>query len=87
MPSPGPVETEILKRLRAEFAPTHIELINESHMHHGHGEHVTDESHFRLIMTSKKLEGLSRVRKHQAVYAVLDDLFKSGLHALVLELK
>lgn len=84
---PGPIESEILNRLSREFEPVHIELINESHLHHGHGEHVTDESHFRLIMTSKKFEGLSRVRRHQAVYALLDDLFKVGLHALALDLR
>ncbi|MCE2926503.1 MAG: BolA family transcriptional regulator [Rickettsiales bacterium] len=68
--------------------PCHLEIIDESHKHAGHaGAAPGGETHYKLVISSKKLEGLTKVKAHQAIYQLLGDEFKSGLHALAIEIK
>lgn len=65
--------------------PSHLELINESHMHSGYFE--GKESHFKLIIVSECFAGLRLVARHQAVYAKVANLLTSGgglVHALAI---
>ena len=62
--------------------PQHFDLINESHMHSG----PATESHFKLIVVSESFDGLSAVKRHQRMYAVLADELRDGVHALALHL-
>lgn len=41
-----------------------------------------DGRHFFATIVSSEFEGLSRVRRHQRVYAVLGDRMKEEIHAL-----
>jgi len=76
----------IEQRVREHFSPQHLELHNESHMHAG----PATESHFKLVLVCAAFRGLSRVRRHQAVYATLEDELQSRgkgtVHALALHL-
>lgn len=76
----------IERKVRELFQPLHFELHNESHMHAG----PATESHFKLVLVSEAFGGKNRVRRHQAVYAALqDELQSSGrgtVHALALHL-
>ena len=40
------------------------------------------QSHFKLRVVSEKFDGVPLVKRHQLVYALLDEEFKAGLHAL-----
>lgn len=74
--------------LTQQLAPGHLELIDESHKHAGHaGAAPGGETHYRLVIASDKLSGMSKVKSHQAIYALLADEFKTGLHALSIEAK
>lgn len=75
-------KANLMNRLTAKFAPDLLEIIDESHMHAG----TALETHFKVIMVSSAFEGLSRVRRHQAVYAEAAAAMASGLHALALHL-
>ncbi len=75
------VAEQIEQRVRAAMAVTHLELENESHMHSvGPGA----QTHFRLVVVADQFAGQMPVRRHQAVYAAVGDLFEQGLHALAL---
>ncbi|MEL6946010.1 MAG: BolA family protein [Pseudomonadota bacterium] len=76
-------------KLRAEFTPQFLEIINESHLHAGHqpGFDGTGESHIRVRMVSEKLNGLSRVNIHRAINAACQDALDRGLHALAIDAK
>jgi len=63
------------------FTPSHLEVVNESHMH---SVPPNSETHFKLVIVSNAFDNLSKVRRHQAVYALMSDLMKEGLHALAL---
>jgi BolA protein len=74
------IQAEIEHCLEAAFAPVHLGVENESHMHN-----VPDgaESHFRVVLVSEAFEGERRVRRHQQVYHVLGDIM-GQIHALAL---
>ena len=62
----------------------HIE--NESHLHAGH-QAATTESHFFLRITAQEFKGQTRRTRHRLVHQLLSAEFKSGLHALRLDLQ
>ena len=70
------------QHLQQVFQPQHIDILDESHMHAG----PAAETHFKLTLVSNAFNGLSRVRRHQLVYAETADEMASGLHALALHL-
>ncbi|MBY5990594.1 BolA family protein [Ferrimonas balearica] len=67
-------------KVRDAFAPSHLEVLNESHMHRGPAE----ESHFKLVLVSEAFEGQRLLARHRAVNAVLAEELAGSLHALAL---
>lgn len=41
-----------------------------------------DGAHFEALVVSAEFQGLSRVRRHQRVYAALGDKMRAEIHAL-----
>lgn len=72
----------IEEKVRTALSPTHLEVINESHMH---SVPPGSESHFKLVIVSAAFEGKSLVQRHQAVNKVLADELRNSLHALSME--
>jgi BolA protein len=85
MPDPltGSVAEEITKRLNEALAPSHLDVRNDSAMHHGHaGDDGSGESHFSVDIVSPRFAGMSRVERQRAVNAALADLLRERIHAL-----
>ena len=79
----GPIAAEMLRRLESALAPTHIELIDESELHRGHGGYnPAGESHFSLRIESPAFAGKDRVDRQRMIYAALGDLMDARVHAL-----
>jgi len=79
----GPIAAEMLRRLESALAPTHIELIDESELHRGHGGYnPAGESHFSLRIESPAFAGKGRVDRQRMIYAALGDLMDARVHAL-----
>ncbi len=70
--------------LRAAFSPTRLELADDSHLHAGHAG-AREGGHFRVLIRSERLRGLSRVAKHRLVYDALSNWVPNGIHALVID--
>ena len=80
-----PVRKAIVQKLSAKFAPTHLEVIDESSRHQGHaGSRPGGESHFRVRIASPALTG-TRVAQHRAIMEALDAEIEGGVHALAIE--
>ena len=80
-----PVRDTIVAKLSAKFAPTHLEVIDESSRHQGHaGSRPEGETHFRVRIASDQLTG-TRVSQHRAIMEALDAEIKGGVHALAIE--
>lgn len=69
-------------RLRAELAATHVDVVDESHLHAGHAGAAEGGGHFRATIVSPRFEGLSRIAAQQLVYRVLADEMRGMIHAL-----
>jgi BolA protein len=79
----GPVATEMLRRLDLALSPTHVELIDDSELHRGHGGYnPAGESHFALRIESPAFAGKGRVERQRMIYAALGDLMDARVHAL-----
>ena len=72
------IETKVTDAI----APTHLEVINESHMHN---VPPGSESHFKLVIVTDIFKGLSRVRRHQQINELLADELKGSIHALSMQ--
>jgi BolA family transcriptional regulator, general stress-responsive regulator len=80
------IENELKSRLQAAFAPSRLEIVNESHKHAGHGgDDGSGESHFAVLIRANGFSALSRVARHRAVHAALGDL-TTRIHALALDI-
>ena len=75
------IEESVSQLIEERFQPIHMELINESHMH---SVPPNSETHFKLVLVSPEFQGLSQVKRHQAVYAALKDYMRNPIHALAL---
>ena len=71
----------IEQRLAAAFAPMHLEVVDESHMH---AVPAGAQSHFKVIVVSQAFENASPIERHRRVNQVLADLLAGGVHALAL---
>lgn len=77
------VEQTIEQKLTAQFAPTVLEVHNDSHLHSGHaGSPGTGESHFRVRIVSQSFAGQSRIERHRAINEMLADELAGPVHAL-----
>ncbi len=80
------LETRMREKLMVAFEPTRLDVVNESHLHAGHGSSPgTGESHFRLLIISTSFAGKSRVERHRSINDVLGDELKDGVHALAIK--
>jgi len=83
---------EIIARL-STLAPNKIEVIDTSHSHAGHAgakqhQHRTgaaEGTHFDIYIVSPQFEGASPIARHRMIYALLDDLMQSQIHALKID--
>ncbi len=64
------------------MAPSHLEVINESHMH---SVPPGSESHFRVVVVSERFKELALVQRHQTVNRILERELREGVHVLSLQ--
>jgi BolA protein len=73
----------IEQALQAQFAPSRLEVVDESHRHAGG---PSAESHYNVILVADAMCGLRPLARHRAVHAALEAELKGGMHALTLKL-
>mmetsp|Transcript_25139 Transcript_25139/g.37150 ORF Transcript_25139/g.37150 Transcript_25139/m.37150 type:complete len:139 (+) Transcript_25139:53-469(+) len=77
----GPVQESVELRLKEEFSPTYLEVINESH-----GQ-LEDESHFKVVIVSDGFQDKRLVQRHRLVNASLMKEGQLPFHALTITAK
>jgi BolA protein len=81
------VRDTIIDKLNAGLSPDYLEVIDESERHRGHGGwREGGETHFRVRITTRHFDGLSRLAQHRAVMDALENELKAGVHALAIEI-
>lgn len=84
----GPVAQEISRILTDAFAPTRLDVINDTARHHGHaGDDGSGESHFTVEIESSAFAGLSRLERQRMVNRALGDIPGQRVHALAIKAK
>lgn len=77
------IQTSITQKLTQQLNVTHLDVLNESHMH---AVPPNSETHFKVVAVSPLFEELRSVKRHQMVYAILAEELSSEVHALSLSL-
>ena len=84
----GPLAAEIEALLQKAFAPSNLNVINDSARHHGHsGDDGSGESHFTVEIESAAFAGQSRLQRQRLVNAALGDIPGQRVHALAIRAK
>jgi len=80
------VAEEMDTLLRAEFAPTKLEIINDSAKHSGHsGDDGSGESHFTIVIESHAFADVSRLNRQRMINKALRDIPGERVHALAIK--
>lgn len=78
---------EIRKILQEAFAPSALEVVDDSESHRGHGGYQEGgESHYNVRIRSAAFAGMNRVARHRAVHTALGPEMIARIHALALDL-
>ena len=75
------VIVSIEKKLKEVINPSQLEVIDESYLHN---VEPGRESHVRIVAISKSFEGLNLVKRHQLIYAEIQEEISGPIHALSL---
>lgn len=82
----GTVAEEMRGMLDKAFAPTKLEIINDSAMHSGHsGDDGSGESHFTIVIEAPAFADMSRLARQRAVIAALGDIVGERVHAVAIK--
>ena len=80
------VQQEMETLLQEAFAPTRLEVINDSAQHHGHaGDDGSGESHFTVVIEAPAFAEMSRLQRQRAVIAALGDIVGERVHAVAIQ--
>lgn len=66
----------------AALNPTHIDIIDESHLHAGHAGARSGGGHFKLHIVSPRFVGLNTLARHRVIYSALGEMMQHEIHAL-----
>ena len=79
----GAVAERMKTRLDAAFAPSRLEIVDDSEKHAGHAGHREGgESHFTVTIESAAFAGLGRVERQRRVNHALAEELAGPVHAL-----
>ena len=83
------VSAQRIERIRAALqtvlAPTHLEIIDDSYHHTGHAGAQDGKGHFRVSIVAESFAGEAPLRRHRMVYAAVDKLMVTDIHALSID--
>ena len=81
----GSREERLRAKLVARFAPTHLEIFDESHHHAGHAGAAGGHGHFRIRIVAEAFRGIAPLARHRLVYETVDEMLKTDIHALTID--
>jgi BolA protein len=72
----------IREALAAAFAPSHLLVNDDSHLHAGHAGARDGRGHYSVEIVSEAFIGKSSLARHRSVYAALGEMMTTDIHAL-----
>ena len=75
-------------RLTEAFAPTLLEIRDDSEKHRGHaGYQEGGESHWQIVISSAVFDGMNRLARHRAIHAAVGKDIIGLIHALAIDIR
>lgn len=74
------------EKLESALSPANLEIIDDSHLHAGHAGAASGAGHFTVIISAAAFEGKATLACHRLVYAALDDMMTTDIHALSIKI-
>ena len=82
------ITEEIRTRLETAFAPTRLDVVDDSESHRGHaGFREGGESHFLITIHAPAFAQMTRLQRHRAVHEALGADLVGRIHALGLTVR
>ena len=79
----GAVTEAMRRKLDAAFAPSRLDIVDDSDKHKGHdGHREGGESHFTLIIEAAAFAGVNRVERQRRINHALAEELAGPVHAL-----
>ena len=75
------VVAQLRSALEQAFAPTTLEIIDDSAAHAGHAG-ARSGGHYRVKLVAEAFRGHSSLERHRLVYAAVAPLLSGSVHAL-----
>ena len=72
----------IRSRLQEVFAPEHLEIFDDSHLHEGHEGAKEGKGHYRVHIVSTHFASARPVERHRMVFQALGEMMETDIHAL-----
>ncbi|HYW04661.1 MAG TPA: BolA family protein [Gammaproteobacteria bacterium] len=73
------------RKLEQAFAPSALEIRDDSHRHAGHAGARGGMGHYRVRIRSQRFRGTNPLERHRLVYEALGDMMQTDIHALQIE--
>ncbi len=68
--------------LTEAFAPKHLLVKDQSHLHAGHAGARDGRGHFEVIIVAEAFAGQRPLARHRLVYDALGTMMETDIHAL-----
>ena len=68
--------------LTEAFAPSHLLVKDQSHLHSGHAGAQDGRGHFDVTIVAEAFAGTRPLARHRMVYDALGSLMETDIHAL-----
>ncbi|MBW0149819.1 MAG: BolA family protein [Phenylobacterium sp.] len=82
----GAIFDAIHQKLTQAFAPTRLEIEDESSRHAGHaGARPGGETHFNVLIEAQAFAGAPKVARQRMIYRALSEEMAGPVHALSLK--
>lgn len=76
----------IRSRLTSALSPSFLEVIDESAAHRGHVGSQNGAGHYLVRITAPAFTSKKLLESHRMIYAALDDMMHSEIHALKIQI-
>lgn len=75
----------IREKLGDALSPSHVEIVDDSHLHAGHPGAASGGGHFSVLIVSEQFKGQATLARHRMVYAAVAELMPAEIHALSIQ--
>ncbi len=78
---------KVKKKIIDKLNPENIILIDNSSLHSKHKSYSLDKFWLKIIIKSKKLNGMSKIDAHKEIFSILESEMANKIHALEIEIE